>query len=267
MIRITNLSKAYKSTKKADDLQVFRDFSIDLPKGKVTTILGGNGCGKTTLLLILAGLIEADSGVLSLDGEPMSSVSKSFVFQDYKRALFPWFSVIENIAMPLIESGIPKRDAYNRVHHFIQKYDLSIIQPYLHSYPYQLSGGLAQNVSIARALIAKPRLLLLDEPFAALDLEQRIQMENRFLQILTEEQMTSLFISHDIDEAVFLGHSCLILPKKTVSDGVLISSRLPEDRTQDLKFSQPYVSMKREISHCFMTYLNGAVFNPAMTIH
>jgi NitT/TauT family transport system ATP-binding protein len=185
-----------------------QDVSFQAFRREFLCIIGPSGCGKSTLIRILAGLDEATSGAVLLDGKPVRGPGpdRGMVFQGY--TLFPWLSVKRNIAFGLEMSGMPRREADHEARQWAALVGLSKFE---NAYPNQLSGGMKQRVAIARALAAKPRILIMDEPFGALDAQTRAQMQSYLLQIWKNVDVTILFITHDLDEAVYLADRILVL--------------------------------------------------------
>ncbi len=199
-LAITGVSKVFKSAGRT--VQALENISLSLSAGKVGVLLGPSGCGKSTLLRMVAGLEKPSEGNIQLNGRAVFQPGRDrgMVFQDYTS--FPWLSVRENVAYGLKING--DRSALNEgtVDHFIQAVGL---EKFANSYPHQLSGGMRQRVAIARTLANYPELLLMDEPFGALDPETRWQMQDLLLNVVRKERNTVLIVTHDIEEALYLG--------------------------------------------------------------
>ena len=187
---------------------VLRDISMDVADGEFVSVVGVSGCGKTTLLRIIGGLEQATTGRVEVYGEPVTCASRKtgFVFQDHR--LLPWLTVEGNIKMAL-DRKTPDQDEIVR-----KNLELVQLRDFGEKYPRQLSGGMAQRVSIARALANKPRVLLLDEPFGALDAMTRIHMQQALREIWKKEKTTMILITHDIEEAIFLGERVVVLSSR-----------------------------------------------------
>lgn len=187
---------------------VLSDITLDIPDCELIAIVGVSGCGKTTLLRIIGGLEQQTSGQVLVYGKPVAGASRKtgFIFQDHR--LLPWLTVEDNIKLAL-DRQTPNQDA-------IVKENLELVQlkDFGEKYPHQLSGGMAQRVSIARALANKPRVLLLDEPFGALDAMTRIHMQQALRGIWKKERITMILITHDIEEAIFLGERVVVLSSR-----------------------------------------------------
>lgn len=203
IVEIQHLKKQFPS--KDGALTALSDINLQVPEGRFLSIIGGSGCGKSTLLRIIGGLEKEYEGSVLVDGKPVKGASreKGFVFQDHR--LLPWFSVKENIRFGL--STERKRDDA-----WIEKYiELVGLKDFGNALPRELSGGMAQRVSIARALANQPRILLLDEPFGALDAITRINLQEQLLEIWKEEPVTMILVTHDIDEAIYLGNEVVVM--------------------------------------------------------
>ncbi len=194
--------------KRFDGFRALQDIDIDFPRGELTTLLGPSGCGKTTTLKIVAGLIEPTEGEVLVNGRPVSGPGpeRAFVFQDF--ALLPWATVLRNVAFGLELRGVPKPEREEIARAQIAEVGLTGAE---HKYPHELSGGMRQRVAIARALAQDTRVLLMDEPFAALDAQTREIMQQELLRIWNAERKTVLFITHQIDEAIYLSDKVIVM--------------------------------------------------------
>ncbi len=211
-ISIKNLGKIYRT----DDSETvaIEDFSLDIKKGELISIVGPSGCGKTTLLRMLAGLLEPTSGTILIDGAECSGTGpdRGMVFQDY--ALFPWRSVRKNIEFGLEIAQVPKEQRKERSDALLKMVGL---EAFADSRIHELSGGMKQRVAIARALATHPAVLLMDEPFGALDAQTRNLMQESFVKILEQTDQTVIFITHSVDEAVYLSDRIVVLTKRPAS--------------------------------------------------
>ncbi len=183
------------------------NLSLTLHEGCLACLVGTNGVGKSTLLRLIAGLIQPDSGTLTLDGAAIAGPGsdRGFMFQEH--TLFPWLTIYENIAFSLRARGIYKETS-SRVDEFIELVGLKGFEKY---YPHQLSGGMCQRASLARALVSHPKVLLLDEPLGALDAFTRMNMQEEILRIRKEQDMTMIMVTHDVDEAVYLSDQIVVM--------------------------------------------------------
>ncbi len=208
VLSAVGLSKTYGAGK---DAQVaVSDVSFDVRQGEFVSIVGPSGCGKTTLIKMIAGLLKPTSGRVELFGARVDSVPDhlSVVFQDYSRSLFPWLRVAANVSFPLEHMPIARAEREQRVSAALAAVGLGGVQ---RKYPWELSGGMQQRVAIARAIAYRPRLLLMDEPFASVDAQTRAELEDLTLKVHRDHGMTTLFITHDIDESVYLADRVIVL--------------------------------------------------------
>lgn len=205
------------------------DFTV--PEGAFVSIVGPSGCGKTTMLRCLSGLMKPTRGTVLLGGEPVNGVPHdlALVFQDYSRSLFPWRTVAGNIAFALPRGSLSKEEREARIAESLEAVGLSDAAD---KYPWQLSGGMQQRVAIARALAYRPRILLMDEPFASVDAQTRAELEDLMLAVREQFGMTILFVTHDIDESVYLGDRVLVLSKSPSTIVDTIDVDLPKPRDQ-----------------------------------
>lgn len=203
IVTIEHLSKQFQT--KDGTVQALSDINLRIPEGKITSVIGGSGCGKSTLLRIIGGLEQEFEGRVKVDQKTVRGPSreKGFIFQDHR--LLPWMNVKENIRFSL--TGERKTDDA-----WIEKYiGLVGLTGFEKALPRELSGGMAQRVAIARALANQPKILLLDEPFGALDAITRIYLQDQLLNIWEEEPITMILVTHDIDEAIYLGHQVVVM--------------------------------------------------------
>ncbi|NPV20571.1 ABC transporter ATP-binding protein [Bradyrhizobium aeschynomenes] len=219
---------------------------VDLSIGNndFVTILGPSGCGKSTLLRIVAGLDHPTSGKVLLDGREVKGpgADRGMVFQSY--TLFPWLTVRENIAFGLRERGVPEDKRNAVADRFIQQIGLKGFENH---WPKQLSGGMQQRCAIARALANDPKILLLDEPFGALDNQTRVLMQEMLLGIWERDQKTVLFVTHDIEEAIFLGSRVLVMSARPGRIKADIKIELPHPRSYKIKTSPEFVALKERL--------------------
>jgi NitT/TauT family transport system ATP-binding protein len=229
MLKVTHLSKTYGSGEHATP--AIGDLSFEVEAGEFVCIVGPSGCGKTTLLKTISGLLEASGGDVELDGRPVTGPPEqmALVFQDYSRSLFPWMTVEANVEFPLRRKRLSKRERREAVGHALESVGL---QGFAGKHPWQLSGGMQQRVAIARGLAYRPEILLMDEPFASVDAQTRADLEDLVLRIRHEYGVTIVFVTHDIDESVYLADRVVILsPRPTVVQETL-DVPLPRPRDQ-----------------------------------
>ena len=197
-----NISKNY------GDVEALRDLSLEFPKGQLTSLLGPSGCGKTTLLKIIAGLLEPTSGQVEINGQTVTGpgADRAFVFQDF--ALLPWATVLRNVAFGLEMRGVAKSERDAKAERYIKEVGLAGFE---NAYPHELSGGMRQRVGLARALAVDSQVLLMDEPFSAVDEQTRRKFQEDLLSLVQNENKTFIFVTHSIEEAVYVSDQIAIL--------------------------------------------------------
>ncbi|GAB4240957.1 MAG: ABC transporter ATP-binding protein [Candidatus Methylacidiphilales bacterium] len=222
-----------------------KEISFQVHRREFLCVLGASGCGKSTLIRILAGLETPTSGAALLDGRPITcpGPDRGMVFQGY--TLFPWLTVKRNVMFGLQMTGKSAFDAESEAREWIALVGLSKFE---NAYPHQLSGGMKQRVAIARALAPRPRILLMDEPFGALDAQTRAQMQAYLLEIWRNVDVTILFITHDLDEAVYLSDRILVLGTNPSRVLELIENPVPRPRSRDQFVSPEFLATYRRIS-------------------
>ncbi|MDP2412152.1 MAG: ATP-binding cassette domain-containing protein [Pseudolabrys sp.] len=226
-------------SKRFDTAVIYDNFDLDIPRGELISVFGPNGCGKSTLINMIAGLIPVDAGEILFDGMRLDEIKFGYVFQNYREALFPWMRAFDNIAYPLKMMNVPAAERKARteklVAHLGVKIDLNL-------YPYKMSGGQQQLVSIMRALVVEPEILFLDEPFSALDYEMTLFMRDQLQKLFMESGTTMVLVSHDLEEAVYLADRVLLLsrhPARVADFKVVRSARPRTDATlSDADFVQ-----------------------------
>ena len=239
---IENVSKVFQE--KHATVTALQNTSFCVAESEFVTILGPSGCGKSTILRIIAGLEEASSGRVLLDGKEIKEPGKDrgMVFQAY--TLFPWLTVEENIAFGLNVAGRSRSEQQDAVKFYIERIGLKGFEK---TYPRKLSGGMKQRVAIARALANDPQVLLMDEPFGALDAQTRSVMQELLLSVWDESHKTILFVTHDVEEAVFIGDTIYVMTARPGKIKARIVVDLPTTRTYDLKLSEKFLTIKREV--------------------
>jgi NitT/TauT family transport system ATP-binding protein len=204
-ITVRGLHKQFNGT------VIYENFDLDIPRGKFVSVFGPNGCGKSTLINLISGLIPIDSGQVRFDGKTLAQTKIGYVFQNYREALFPWMTAFENIVYALLLRKVPRPEAEERVHKLVTHLGVKID---LKMFPYMMSGGQQQLVSIMRALVIEPEVLFLDEPFSALDYEMTLFMREQLQRIFEETGTTMVLVSHDLEEAVYLADYVLLLTRR-----------------------------------------------------
>lgn len=230
--------------KRFQGVAVYDGFDLDIPRGRFVSIFGPNGCGKSTLINMIAGLIPVDAGQILFSGKPIGAIKFGYVFQNYREALFPWLRAIDNLEYPLKLMDISKPERRARVERLVAHLGVKID---LARYPYELSGGQQQLISILRALVVEPEVLFLDEPFSALDYEMTLFMRDQLQRIFVETGTTTVLVSHDLEEAVYLADRVLLLTRRParVADFVAYDALRP--RSAATLSNADYVRIK---AHC-----------------
>jgi NitT/TauT family transport system ATP-binding protein len=240
VFQIKNVNKKFPNHD--TELEILKDIDITVKDGEFLSIVGPSGCGKTTLLRMLAGLDFPTSGEITENNVPVTSPSpdRGFVFQQY--SLFPWRNVLDNVAFGPEVRGVKDEEKYAMARKYIEMVGLTSFQD---SYPSQLSGGMKQRVAIARAMVNDPDALLMDEPFAALDVLSRHKLQEELVRIWQEEHKTIVFVTHNVDEAVFLADRVVVLSKRP---GTIIETfNIPFERIRD-RTKPEFIELKKEIT-------------------
>jgi NitT/TauT family transport system ATP-binding protein len=241
-IAIRKLSKAFKGT------IVYDQFDLDLVQGDFISVFGPNGCGKSTLINLISGLMPMDAGEVLYDGQTIKQTRISYVFQNYRDALFPWLRAIDNIHYPLKLMGLSLKERQERVDRIVADFGLTID---LNAYPYSLSGGQQQAVSILRALVREPEVLFLDEPFSALDYEMTLLMREKLQAIYKKTGTTMVLVSHDLEEAVQMAGKVLLLTRRPAQVADIVDNHLPWPRRAEILTDPDFVALK---SHCLEVF-------------
>lgn len=224
-------------------ISALQDFNLDIREGEFFTILGPSGCGKSTFLNVLAGLAHKTSGSITIDGRPAEGINlhQGVVLQGY--ALFPWRTVLQNIEMGLEIRKVPKRERKETAEHFL---DLVGLSGFAHRYPHELSGGMRQRVAIARALAYSPDLLLMDEPFAALDAQTREILQAELLRIWEAHKKTIVFITHSLDEAIYLSDRIAVMTHRPGRIKSILNVPLARPRPAEIRHSPQFVQLREQ---------------------
>ena len=247
-ITVRGLSKKFQGT------TIYDDFSIDLPMGKFISVFGPNGCGKSTLINMISGLMPMDAGEVLYDGQSIRDTRISYVFQNYREALFPWMRAIDNIRYPLRLLGLGKAEIAARLEKLLA---LFAIRLDLRRYPYELSGGQQQLISIMRALVVEPEVLFLDEPFSALDYEMTLFVRDTLQRVLTATRTTTLLVSHDLEEAIFLADRVMLLSRRPSRIADQVDIPLPWPRGAEVLARDDFVALKRYCLAVFQREVRG----------
>lgn len=245
MLDVQHLRKVYET--KDRSIEAVRDLHFAVQEGELMCIVGPSGAGKTTLLKCIAGLLNPTSGEITLDGKRVQGPPEgmSVVFQEYQRSLFPWLTVEQNVALPLKEKGVSTTRRRELVAQALESVGLAGSE---HAHPHQLSGGMQQRVAIARAVAYEPSILLMDEPFAAVDAQTRAELEDLVLALWERLKVTVLFVTHDIEESIYLGQRVIILTHSPTVVMEEIAVDLPADRDQlTTRSSKRFAELRSEV--------------------
>ncbi len=226
-----------------EEVAVLRDFDLDIRDGEFLSVLGPSGCGKSTFLSILAGLTERTGGNIRIDGHALAGINphQGVVFQGY--ALFPWRTVLENIEVGLEIRGVPKAERRRIAQEHLEMVGLTGAGA---RYPHEISGGMKQRVAIARSLAYKPDVLLMDEPFAALDAQTREILQGELLRIWEQYRKTIVFITHSLDEAIFLSDRIAVMTRRPGTVKRILEIPLPRPRLPELRNSEAFVALRQQ---------------------
>jgi NitT/TauT family transport system ATP-binding protein len=229
MLDVRGLNKIYAS--KDRQVEALRNLTFTVAPGELVCLVGPSGCGKTTLLKCLAGLLDPTAGEVLVEGKPVSGPppGMAVVFQEYGRSLFPWMTVAQNVELPLRVKKMPRARRSELVTDALAAVGLADTPS---AYPWQLSGGMQQRVAIARAVAYEPHVMLMDEPFAAVDAQTRADLEDLIRAIWERTGVTTLFVTHDIDEAVYLGQRVIVLSSSPTVVQEDLTIDLPDHRDQ-----------------------------------
>lgn len=250
-VHIDNVVKKFNG--RNGEMIALNGVTLDIHDNEFICVVGPSGCGKSTLLNIIAGLLEPTSGQVYCDGKLVegTGTDRGVVFQQY--ALFPWLTVKKNVRFALEMRGIKGKEADQLAMKYLEKVDLV---KFANHYPKELSGGMKQRVAIARAYAAEPQVLLMDEPFGALDAQTRTQLQSELLQTWERDMKTCFFITHDVDEAIILAQKVIVMSARPGRVKAVIDIDIPYPRDQETKMSPRFLELKNEIwSLVYQEYL------------
>ena len=250
-VKIDNVKKIFNT--RNGEMVALNGVSLDIMENESICVVGPSGCGKSTLLNIIAGLLEPTSGKVYCDGKEVvgTGTERGVVFQQY--ALFPWMTVKKNVMFGLNLKGIKGQEAEQIAMKYIKMVQL---EDFLNHYPKELSGGMKQRVAIARAYAVNPSVLLMDEPFGALDAQTRTQLQSELLETWEKERKTCFFITHDVDEAIILAQKVIIMSARPGRIKEIVDINIPYPRTQETKMTSEFLELKNRIwSQVYQEYL------------
>ena len=243
-ITITGLALDYVDAERGARHRAVENLDLDVAADEFLCVLGPSGCGKSTLLSAIAGFIRPTLGSITMDGKPVTGpgAERGVVFQEY--ALLPWMNVLDNAALGLKLRGMPKAKRYAEARRFLALANLAGVEQ---KYPHELSGGMKQRVGLARALATDPNVLLMDEPFAALDAQTRDLMQVELLRIWQTAKKTVLFVTHQIDEAIYLSDRVMVMTKRPGRAKKIFKIDLPRPRDYEMRVTREFNELKLEI--------------------
>lgn len=241
-ISFRNVSKVFGEG--ANAFTALKNLNLDIADGEIVTVVGPSGCGKSTAMNIVAGLTDVSAGECLVDGHPVSGPGpdRGVIFQQY--ALFPWLTVRENVAFGLMLQGMDKQERNARADHYLELVGLG---DFGDAYPKTLSGGMKQRCAIARAYAVNPSVLLMDEPFGALDALTRVRLQDQLLDTWSKDRRTVMFITHDVDEAVYIAHRVIVLAARPGRLQQIIDVDLPFPRTEDIRLSPEFTAIRNQV--------------------
>ena len=241
-VKIDKVEKVYSG--RHGEMVALNGGSLDIMENEFICVVGPSGCGKSTLLNVIAGLLEPTSGAVYVDGKEVRGPGpeRGVVFQQY--ALFPWLTVLKNVQFGLKLKGVSEAQSKETAMKYLKMVDL---EQFADSYPKELSGGMKQRVAIARAYAVNPQVLLMDEPFGALDAQTRTQLQSELIKTWQEQKKTCFFITHDVEEAVILATKVIIMSARPGRIKKIVDINLPYPRTQEMKMEMPFLDLKSYI--------------------
>jgi NitT/TauT family transport system ATP-binding protein len=242
-LEVRGISKTFRHAG-AGPVPVLRDISLEVADLEFLAVIGPSGCGKSTFLRILDGLIPADAGTIRLNGRPVTGTGqgRGMVFQTFD--LFPWRTALGNVEFGLEVQGLPRHERRRRARDYLELVGLSGFE---RAYPHQLSGGMQQRVGIARALAIRPEILLMDEPFGSLDVQTRDLLQDELLRIWEREQKTVVFVTHSIEEAIYLADRVVVFSPRPAQIDRVVDVAFPRPRREELKTTAEFLELRRQI--------------------
>ncbi|HWR58224.1 MAG TPA: ABC transporter ATP-binding protein [Thermodesulfovibrionales bacterium] len=240
-LKVIGIHKAFTSATEGERIDVLEDVSFGVPEGRFVCVIGPSGCGKTTLLRIISGIERPDRGKILLGGKEITAPSREIGYMFQEPTLLPWRTVIRNIEFGLEVAGVPKRERRQRASAALELVELHDFADF---YPKELSGGMKQKAALAMALVVEPGILLMDEPFASLDCQTRNYMQVALIQVWEKTKKTVLFVTHNVEEAVFLGDEIICLSSRPADIRKVVKMDIPRPRD---KTSPELNAVRKEI--------------------
>lgn len=256
-IQAKGLSKHYRTLGEVESqaIEAVRDISLTVDEAEFVTVFGPNACGKTTLLKMIAGLEEADmGGSVSICGKKPQDVRIGYIFQNYADSLLPWKTALDNVAFPLRLSGLSRNESQKKTRDFLEKLGMDIPED---SFPYELSGGQQQTTAILRTFNYQPDVFVLDEPFSSLDFQARLEMQDLFLKIWDKNRRATVFVSHEIDEALYLCDRMIMLTKGPARIAKVLKNDFPRPRKREMLNDPNFLDLRKEAIETFMQEVPG----------
>ncbi len=242
MLKVNNISKKYKGRERTNE--VLKDINFNIKEGNFVSFVGPSGCGKTTLLKLIAGILKSDNGNVLVNGKKVTKAGKDIgmVFQDF--SLFNWLNVRENISFGLNLKYVSKEKINKIVNHYLE---ITGLTDFAEAYPNSLSGGMKQRVAIARTLANSPKIILMDEPFGSLDSFTRFSMQEFLTNLWEKEHKTIIFVTHDIEEAIFLSDKVYLLSKRPATIKKSLDINFKRPRKHSLKKTQEFFNLRNKL--------------------
>jgi NitT/TauT family transport system ATP-binding protein len=243
-IELINVSRRFL-TPDGKSMTALRDFNMTVARGEFVAVVGPTGCGKSTTLNLVTGLAKPSSGQVRVMGEPVNGIHPGIGFAFQTDALFPWRSVIDNVVAGPLFRGVPKEQAYEKARHWLARVNLTGHET---KYPHQLSGGMRKRVSLAQTFINEPQILLMDEPFSALDVQTRVLMHEELLKLWSDAKASVVFVTHDLEEAIALADKVYVLTSGPATVKSVYPINLPRPRiVSDIRYDKAFIELSQTI--------------------